>query len=260
MKATCIPVINFKGGVAKSVTVENASSALASKGKRVLAIDNDPQATLTKDFGFSPVELQKKKRTFFYALFNGIPMEDVIIKGSHFDIIPSSKIHGAQNVDDKIGKKALTALKEKLESVRENYDYILIDCPPYESLINSNALAAGDAIIVPVKTDARSVREVPALMQTVFKIRKNLNPTLKVLGILPTMYKGYAHDKEWLGVLERFCKKQGIHLFAPIRQSTKYEKAVDRNMPALQRWKQSLRADNYHKVAEYIIAQETGKA
>lgn len=249
-----IAILNYKGGVGKTTSSENLVFAIASRGKKALVVDLDPSAALTEDLGFDSEKLERQHKTLFYGLFNNVALESVIIKGKIFDIMPSSDALGRILDDPRLAHESLDVFKGAFRALREKYDYIVIDCPPLKNRLNVNALAASDALLMPVKTALKSVRQLRPLLRSVLSIRQQHNPRLLVLGILPTIYKKRnKHDNTNLDFIKDVGGQIGIQIFEPIQQKAKYEQAVDRNMPALQRYFKTLSDDPYYELADYII-------
>jgi chromosome partitioning protein len=190
MPVTCIA--NQKGGVGKTTTVAALAEGLSARNKRVLLIDWDPQASLTTSFGLNPDTLNKTGYDALAATIRnneGTFIKDVIIPTSdpNIDLVPSN-IELSQAEVDLVG--AFTRemiLKDMLAPIRENYDFILIDCLPSLGLLAINALAAADKVIIPVQSDFLAIKGLVLLLTTIARIKERINPGLEILGILFTM-------------------------------------------------------------------------
>jgi chromosome partitioning protein len=194
-----IAFANQKGGVAKTTTTLNLGVALVERGKRVLCVDLDPQSNLTMSQGVDPDELE---RTMFDVLVHKTPIEDVILH-REIDLAASSiDLAGAElALSSMIGRER--ALQKALLPVRGSYDYIMIDTPPSLGLLTINALTAADGVIVPVQCEYLSLRGLIQLENTLTMIRENLNPDVRIKGILPTMFDGRTlHSKEAVEILQ----------------------------------------------------------
>jgi chromosome partitioning protein len=194
-----IALANQKGGVAKTTTTLNLGVALAERGRRVLAVDLDPQSNLTMSQGIDPEELD---RTMFDVLVHKTPIEQVI-ESREIDVAASSiDLAGAElALSSMIGRER--ALQKALLPVRERYDYVLIDTPPSLGLLTINALTAADGVIVPVQCEYLSLRGLIQLENTLTMIRENLNPDVRIRGILPTMFDGRTlHAREAVEILQ----------------------------------------------------------
>lgn len=197
---TVISIGNQKGGVAKTTTTMNLGAALAERGLRVLCIDLDPQSNLTMSFGINVETLEK---SIFDVLVNRCPIDQIIQKRGDVDVAVSSiDLAGAElALSSMIGRER--TLEKALLSVKDNYDYILIDTPPSLGLLTVNAFVASDEVIVPVQAEYLSLRGLVQLDNTLDIIREHLNPKVHISGILITMYDGRTiHSREALELLE----------------------------------------------------------
>src|SRR5438552_9487683 len=197
--ARVIAFANQKGGVAKTTTTLNLGVALAEQGMRVLAVDLDPQGNLTMSQGWNPAEIA---RWMFAVLVHRLPISE-IVRSNELDIAVSSiDLAGAElALASMIGRER--ALEKALAPVAESYDYILIDTPPSLGLLTINALVASNGVIVPVQCEYLSLRGLVQLENTLSMIRENLNPSVEIEGILPTMYdKRLLHSKEAVDILK----------------------------------------------------------
>jgi chromosome partitioning protein len=193
-----IAFANQKGGVAKTTTTLNLAVAFAERGLRVLAVDLDPQGNLTMSQGFDPDGIEQ---SMFDVLVHRLPI-DQVIRPAEIDLAVSSiDLAGAElALSSMIGRER--ALEKALVSVRDRYDYILIDTPPSLGLLTINAFTASDGVIVPVQTEYLALRGLVQLENTLAMVRENLNPTVQIMGILPTMYdKRLLNSKEAVDIL-----------------------------------------------------------
>jgi len=184
---------NQKGGVGKTTTTVNLSAYLAGLGQRVLVVDVDPQANATASLGVDKNQLPAGST---YEVFvDDAPLPDVVVAtpvGS-LELAPASpQLAGAEiELVDMRGRE--TKLRGALRAVRDLYDYILIDCPPSLGLLTVNALAAAHGVIVPVQCEYLALEGLTQLMTTIQLVRRSLNPTLQVRGLLMTMFDGRAN-------------------------------------------------------------------
>jgi chromosome partitioning protein len=193
-----IAFANQKGGVAKTTSTLNLAVAFKEQGLKVLAVDLDPQGNLTMSQGFNPDEIE---RSMFDVLVHRLPIEEVI-RPAEIDIAVSSiDLAGAElALSSVIGRER--ALEKALVSAKERYDWILIDTPPSLGLLTINALVASNGVIVPVQCEYLSLRGLVQLQNTLEMIRENLNPTVDIHGILPTMYdRRTLHSREAVDIL-----------------------------------------------------------
>src|ERR1700747_3532376 len=197
--AVVLAFANQKGGVAKTTTTLNLGVALKEKGRRVLAVDLDPQGNLTMSQGWNPDEID---RVAFDALVHRLPITE-IVRSNELDVAVSSiDLAGAElALASMIGRER--ALEKALMPVRESYDYVLIDTPPSLGLLTINALVAADGVIVPVQCEYLSLRGLVQLENTLSMIRENLNPRVGIQGILATMFdRRLLHSREAVEILK----------------------------------------------------------
>ena len=182
-----VSIANQKGGVGKTTTNINLSVCIATLGKKVLTIDIDPQGNTTSGLGIDKNELDC---SIYDVLINGVDVREAIIytKIKNLDIIPSNvQLAGAEiEMVPMIARE--TILKKAIESIRHEYDYIFIDCPPSLGLLTINALTASDKVIVPIQCEYYALEGLSQLMSTINIVKKNLNPSLELEGVVLTMF------------------------------------------------------------------------
>jgi chromosome partitioning protein len=191
--ARVIAFANQKGGVAKTTTTLNLGVALVERGLRVLCIDLDPQGNLTMSQGMNPDSIE---RSMFDVLVHRYPIEEVIERREVDIAVASIDLAGAElALSSQIGRER--ALEKALAPIKDRYDFILIDTPPSLGLLTINAFVAASGVIVPVQTEYLSLRGLVQLQNTLQMVREHLNPSVEVIGILPTMYdKRLTHSRE----------------------------------------------------------------
>ena len=184
-----IAVANQKGGVGKSTTVVNLAAYLGSRGKKVLCIDSDPQGNSTTGFG-----LRKKSAavTSYHIIRGKSRIQDAIIttEFENVDVIPATEELAGVELELLNMENRVNRLKMQLLNVKDNYDYILIDCPPALGSLTINALVASDSIIVPMLAEFFALEGLSQLVNTIKIVRSNYNPALEIEGILFTMFDG----------------------------------------------------------------------
>lgn len=177
---------NQKGGVGKTTTCVNMSAYLASKGKKVLIVDLDPQGNATTGLGFSKSEI---KNSLYQVMIDEMPVEDAVIKTQidNLDILPSSIDLAGAEVELVYMKDREHVLKRVLDKARASYDFITIDCPPSLALLTINALSAADTAIIPIQSEYYAMEGLSQLMNTIKLVVKHLNSDLKIEGVVLTM-------------------------------------------------------------------------
>lgn len=188
-----ISLVNQKGGVGKTTTSINLSASLAVEGKKVLLVDLDPQGNATTGVGFNKGDIEKS----IYDIFNETAtMDDVILKTrfKNLDLLPSSlQLAGIDIELIERGREDPTfqrsaQLLSAIKNIKDNYDYIIIDCPPTLGLITTNALVASDSVIIPVQCEFYALEGITQLLNAIMLTKKKLNPELKLEGVLLTMF------------------------------------------------------------------------
>lgn len=182
-----IAVVNQKGGVGKTTTAVNLTAALSDIGKRVLLCDFDPQANATSGLG---VNKHKIKYSVYDVIINGIPAEAAIVSTKYGDVLPASSDLAGASVELIGAEGREKVLRNALDSVKDRYDLIFIDCPPSLELLTLNGLCASDSILVPVQCEYYALEGLSDLMTTLRTVKRRLNPTLEIFGVALTMYDG----------------------------------------------------------------------
>ena len=182
-----LAVVNQKGGVGKTTSAVNLTAALHDLGLRVLLCDFDPQANATSGLG---IDKRKATKTVYDVIINGTPVQEAIYQTPHGDVLPATADLAGAGVELLTIPDPQHQLDKALSAVRQNYDVVFIDCPPSLELLTLNALAAADAILVPVQCEYYALEGLTDLMSTLRMVKKRINPKLEIFGVALTMFDG----------------------------------------------------------------------
>jgi chromosome partitioning protein len=247
--ADVIAFANQKGGVAKTTTTLNLAVAFAESGHKVLCVDLDPQGNLTMSQGIDPDKVEK---SLYDVLVNDMPISEIIVEREIDIAVASIDLAGAEiAMSTKIGRER--SLEKALREVSGYYDFVCIDTPPSLGLLTINALTAANKVIVPVQCEYLSMRGLVQLQNTLKMIQENLNPDVKIEGILPTMLDTRTvHAKEAVEILE---ENFGDLVFkSRIRKAIKFAEAPVKGASVLKYDSGSSAANYYRELAKEVLA------
>jgi chromosome partitioning protein len=254
-----ITIANQKGGVAKTTSCCNLAFAFAELGYRVLAVDMDPQASLTVSMGHDPDELEAEQATIHFALVNERnqpkPISAIVLDGNPA-LVPSSILLAGTEQDLAVDylRAPQTALRERLREVRRDYDIVLIDSLPSLGLLAVNALAAASHVLIPTQTERLSSAGIMLLLRTIDAVRTRFNPELEILGVLPTMHaQRHISDSLVLEGLQSGMSPLDIRVYDPIARATVFSKATLGNRPVVIQEPRSEGAKSYRNLAREIV-------
>jgi chromosome partitioning protein len=182
-----IAVVNQKGGVGKTTTSVNLTAALKEQGLNVLLCDFDPQSNATSGFG---IDKRKIKHSVYDVIINDVPVQEAIVSTKYGDVLPSTADLAGAAIELISTQYREHQLEKALEAVKEQYDVILIDCPPSLEMLTLNGLAAADSILVPVQCEYYALEGLSDLMSTMRMVKRKINPKLEIFAVALTMYDG----------------------------------------------------------------------
>lgn len=217
-KAVVLAVSNQKGGTGKTTTCENLGIGLAQEGKKVLLVDTDPQASLTVALGYPrPDDLSFTLSDAMEKIMTEQPIapgEGLLHHPEGVDLMPANIMLSGLEVSLVNAMNREKILKQYLDTVRREYDFILLDCMPSLGMLTVNALAAADQVLIPVQAQYLSAKGLEQLLQTINKVRRQINPKLKIEGILLTMVDSRTNYAKEISALIREAYGSNIKVFS----------------------------------------------
>ena len=244
-----IAVVNQKGGVGKTTTAVNLVAALTEAGKRVLLCDFDPQANATSGLG---VDKRSLRHSVYDVIINDVPAQDAIIHTQYGDVLPSTADLAGAAVELRTTPSPNYCLREALQTVRNQYDLIFIDCPPSLEMLTLNSLCAADSILVPVQCEYYALEGLTDLMTTLRMVKKRLNPKLDIFGVALTMFDGRTNFSTQVAQEVRRHFPGKVYATV-IPRNVRLAEAPSHGIPVLAYDKSSRGAIAYKAMAEEII-------
>ena len=254
--AHIISIVNQKGGVGKTTTAVNLAAGLGILGKRTLLIDIDPQGNSTSGYGISK---RDTKLNSYHVLTNAAKLESVVVKTqfNNVDVVPSGMDLAGAEIEMIDLDNRESVLKMAIATVYNDYDYILLDCPPSLSLITLNALVASDRVLVPIQCEYYALEGLSQLISSIRQVKRIYNPNLEVEGILLTMYDGRLNlTQQVVSEIKKYFKDKLYSTVIP--RAVRLSEAPSFGEPIQYYDKHSKGADAYNNLAKEFLKKNKG--
>ncbi|HAX53479.1 ParA family protein [Muricomes intestini] len=246
-----IAIANQKGGVGKTTTAINLSSSLAGLGKKVLALDMDPQGNMTSGLSVNKTEVENN---VYDLIIGNAEIQECVCKDvfENLDVLPSNINLSAAEIELIGVENKEYIIKGEVEKIRDNYDFIIIDCPPALSMLTINAMTTADSILVPIQCEYYALEGLSQLIHTIELVQERLNPTLKIEGVVFTMYD--ARTNLSLQVVENVKDNLSQNIYKTIiPRNIRLAEAPSYGMPINLYDPKSAGSESYMLLAEEVI-------
>lgn len=253
-----IAIANQKGGVGKTTTAINLGASLAAEQKKTLIVDCDPQANTTGGLGFPK---DPSRRTVYNAIILNEPPERVIVQSqvAGLDLLPSDKNLVGAAVELVAMENREYRLRALIERIRPNYDFVILDCPPALDLLTINALAASDSVLIPIQCEYYAMEGVAELYDTLMRLRRAINPSLAIEGILLTMFDDRTTlSRQVAADLRSFFGSQVFNTVIP--RNVRLAEAPSHGKPIIVYDISSKGAESYIQLSKEVIANDQKRA
>lgn len=251
-----IAIANQKGGVGKTTTAINLSACLAEAGQRVLTIDIDPQGNTTSGLG---IEKDEVENTIYEVMLQEVDITEAACKNvfDNLDVIPSNVNLAGAEIDLIDINDREYVLKNAIDEIRDNYDYVILDCPPSLSMLTVNAMTAADTVLVPIQCEYYALEGLTQLIHTINLIKKKLNPELELEGVVFTMYDSRTNLS--LQVVENVKDNLHQNIYKTIiPRNIRLAEAPSHGLPINIYDSKSSGAESYRLLAEEVMSRNEG--
>jgi len=251
-----IAVANQKGGVGKTTTCVSLCAALNEAGAKVLLCDMDPQSNATSGMG---VKKSKNEHNMYSVLIEGVDARKVVCKTPHGDLLPSNSIMSGAGVELVMMDEREYVLKNVLATIRDDYDYIFIDCPPSLEMLTLNSLCAAETVLIPIQCEYFALEGLTDLMTSIRRTKSSLNPGLEIEGVLLTMYDTRTNLSSQIATeIKKHFKEKTYHVAIP--RSVRIAEAPSHGKPITEYDRTSRGSQAYHELAKEFLKRNNFKA